>query len=48
MHVLTAASCGAGMTETSPICTMGALKVSLLSHLICHADQQKYAGSFTC
>ena len=30
VHALMAASCHAGMTETSPICTMGALKVSQL------------------
>ena len=37
-QVVMAASCDAGMTETSPICTLGALKVSLLSHLECHAE----------
>ena len=36
-----AASCSAGMTEASPTCTMGGLKVCLLSHHVCRAERHK-------
>ena len=41
VQTLIATSCSAGMTEASPTCTMGGLKVCLLSHFVCHAERHK-------